>query len=241
MKNLFCYLIVLLSIQLPAQQKSFGTQVSSVYANVDKLELTIKGGGLSDHYTKFEISNKRGKWYATKQIVRNASANIVTEPGSREIPADSVKRMIHHILNSKEDIDIKLFNLQRDSLIKYFNLSAFATSQNAREKFISRIDNPVILKSALTAVFTQRFMDDNHTYSISVSFSNGQNLQIMSTSSDNPFNLPWINDGKSLYNPNIILSFDYLAGQEAFKRRKSWLYRALVRQLSRLAVLDINQ
>ena len=146
--------------------------------------------------------------------------------------------LINNLLKPSPVIKISLFNLNRDTLIKYYHASQFAGKQITQQKFIRRIDDSTIMQRSLTSLYYPRFqMAHESTFKIIVRFNKGSTLIAVSLSGTSPYNLPWKLNGIKTYDPNISRAFYYFFGKPEWElNRRIWLYRNLVDQIGKPAL-----
>ncbi len=234
MKYLICCLFLFLCLNLRAQDK-MSNVVSGHISNIKDIELIINNGGMTGFYTQANIIPENGKWHAQRKKIEYFEKDSISDIFTHEVSSDSIKLLIRCLFNPSPRIKTSSFNLNRDSLIKYYRASERVSKQIPEEKFLKRIDDSVFVQGSLTSLCYPRFrMDHEASYKIIIRFNKGPDLVVFSKSGNSPYYLPWKQSGINYFNPNITRLFDYLCGYDGRESsRKIWLYRRLVNQLGK--------
>lgn len=231
MNNARCIILFLLIscyVKLVSAQNPFLKQTR-------KLELTAHPGGIAsgDATSKFEIKLENGQWISNRvnePIVKRLNNQI-----SPQVISDLVKIIkekdtsIHlELFNiNEEDLSIAFDKLTSNSEMKYAEISA---SQKAT--LLNMLTNKRLQEQILRKVLQPWPMDDKAHYTIKIYTNDGKEQLIEAYSFGNIYNLPWVIDGKEIFNPEISKIFAALAAEKRFDEGfNSYLHSRIVSEV----------
>lgn len=202
-------------------------------AEVSKLNLSERPGGVFSVLRRFEVINENGVWksYQLKDSVTRIFIKV--------IPAEKLLDLLT-IINAKDtSIRVEQFNMQYQEMVSAFDTMSYMSFFSAAELrpyqktfFKEALRDEKRIEQALRSVLLPTLMDDRSEYTIAITTKAGEAKVITAYSFVNIYNLPWEIDGVKVYDPNISRLFALLTDDDRFESRyKGFLYRRLLLQI----------
>jgi hypothetical protein len=217
--------LMLVTLKVPARQNISLKEVTQI-------DLTTSPGGISypSDTKKFTVVNEKGLWKSYRL------KDSLTKTFVKDISQKQIIQLLS-IINAKDTgIKIKQFNIKQqemaiafDSLLKTDFLKDAGIKSYQKAAFIVALGDKKRMESMLRKQLVPQNMDDKTRYIIATSTKSGRTERIEALSFANIYNLPWIIDGKEVYNPEISRIYASLSGEENFdKEYKGYMYGRLM-------------